>query len=318
MRGKHFSSPDSLASWRITPAHAGKTPRTTCSFSSGTDHPRACGENQLGEQLFQLLCGSPPRMRGKLNLQTWTKVTIRITPAHAGKTCSKLHRMSIVLDHPRACGENCVVQCPRACDRGSPPRMRGKLSRISRRSTKKRITPAHAGKTFMCNYSNMVDSDHPRACGENKGEKDMQELKIGSPPRMRGKRAGMDIDQATKRITPAHAGKTCRISHASAAIPDHPRACGENLGHHPAQAVCLGSPPRMRGKQSPPAASPALLRITPAHAGKTLASAAALALCPDHPRACGENMVELYAALRLDGSPPRMRGKRHPERAVPL
>ena len=65
--------------------------------------------------------------------------------------------------------------------------MRGKLTVLGIIDSKQRITPAHAGKTAGSWLSADERADHPRACGENKGEKDMQELKIGSPPRMRGK-----------------------------------------------------------------------------------------------------------------------------------
>ena len=86
MRGKHFSSPDSLASWRITPAHAGKTESGSERATGRADHPRACGENFPGSRGAVRKGGSPPRMRGKLNLKILVIIHLRITPAHAGKT----------------------------------------------------------------------------------------------------------------------------------------------------------------------------------------------------------------------------------------
>ena len=71
---------------RITPAHAGNTPRIQGQNASHRDHPRACGEycvnlNQVGNVL-----GSPPRMRGIQNgRKVWCK-SAGITPAHAGNT----------------------------------------------------------------------------------------------------------------------------------------------------------------------------------------------------------------------------------------
>ena len=49
-------------------------------------------------------------------------------------------------------------------------------------------------------------------------------------------------------ITPAHAGKTVRISNPYGAMKDHPRACGENLHLRCREKRGNGSPPRMRGK----------------------------------------------------------------------
>jgi hypothetical protein len=71
---------------RITPALAGKTHTDIFPASVRTDHPRACGENFRIERYVCLYCGSPPRLRGKLNLLKQIAAGERITPALAGKT----------------------------------------------------------------------------------------------------------------------------------------------------------------------------------------------------------------------------------------
>ena len=71
-----------------------------------------------------------------------------------------------------------------------------------------RITPAHAGKTLLQSKICLSSADHPRACGENSVFLRLQPLHLGSPPRMRGKPIVERDTVATKRITPAHAGKT--------------------------------------------------------------------------------------------------------------
>ena len=134
----------------------------------------------------------------------------------------------------------------------------------------KRITLAHAGKTFRVGSNIGGVPDHPRSCGENAslnqvlrinagspracGENfnavSFYDYKKGSPPRMRGKPAVqlMRIDDAG--ITPARAGKTCYSVSQNMATKDHPRACGENLYVFFMGNQCGGSPPRVRGKQS--------------------------------------------------------------------
>ena len=92
---------------RITPAHAGKTNAFCCSVCAGSDHPRACGENSGCVKLQRRTNGSPPRMRGKPLKAVLYLHTLRITPAHAGKTYGLLVVASGCADHPRACGENC-------------------------------------------------------------------------------------------------------------------------------------------------------------------------------------------------------------------
>ena len=55
-----------------------------------------------------------------------------------------------------------------------------------------------------------------------------------------------------------------------AALPDHPRRCGENITDVQTGYSRQGSPPQVRGKQHDLAIELADRRITPAGAGKTL------------------------------------------------
>ena len=70
----------------------------------------------------------------------------------------------------------------------------------------------------------------------------------GSPPRMRGKRTVMGVDDAGRRITPADAGKTEYRLQQQNILWDHPRGCGENIYCRIEGEDAAGSPPRMRGK----------------------------------------------------------------------
>ena len=72
-----------------------------------------------------------------------------------------------------------------------------------------------------------------------------------------------------RRITPADAGKTDRITSEWSEREDHPRGCGENRTHQCGDSNYPGSPPRMRGKPDEVTAYQAETRITPADAGKT-------------------------------------------------
>ena len=85
--------------------------------------------------------------------------------------------------------------------------------------------------------------------------------------------------------------------------------CGEKTHTFMHLSTELGSPPRVRGKDYLPHPARALLRITPACAGK---SGAALTCPPetrDHPRVCGEKQTKLLRRQLPQGSPPRVRGK---------
>ena len=187
--------------------------------------------------------------------------------------------------------------------------MRGKPARHDGALREGGITPAHAGKTQNHSSIPMLHWDHPRACGENPFLIFASKVFIGSPPRMRGKLASALSTLETDRITPAHAGKTNMSLPIPAVFKDHPRACGENGLETSVKAATIGSPPRMRGKRTGNKRQGSHDRITPAHAGKTLTAPPQEHSAKDHPRACGENFIDVETDFHETGSPPRMRGK---------
>ena len=65
--------------------------------------------------------------------------------------------------------------------------MRGKAYERWESFRTKGITPAHAGKSFENFLEVLQEKDHPRTCGEKKMQRQLAELKRGSPPHMRGK-----------------------------------------------------------------------------------------------------------------------------------
>ena len=137
--------------------------------------------------------GSPPPMRGKDAQRALKCHCHRITPAYAGKSNPDAGTQHTSKDHPRLCGEKALYGRAATLGRGSPPPMRGKVSRKTCRSCHLRITPAYAGKSFIM------------AMEKNKVK--------GSPPPMRGKAETPDRKQAAERITPAYAGKSICIRH---------------------------------------------------------------------------------------------------------
>ena len=152
-----------------------------------------CGENALLISCAPRTLGSPPRVRGKLKLYFWLFGSMRITPACAGKTSSRLFRIPYHWDHPRVCGEN-FLRLPLLCIfLGSPPRVRGKHRFTSIQHTSVRITPACAGKTYEMGKCDCECGDHPRVCGENLIYTVRTRANIGSPPRVRGKHFGNGV-----------------------------------------------------------------------------------------------------------------------------
>ena len=166
MRGKVDGKADGAAIPRITPAHAGKRSKIKCLRFPDRDHPRACGEKWTSDDFTVGSQGSPPRMRGKVEVPEISRTPTRITPAHAGKSVQIMPLKARQRDHPRACGEKAGRIILRGQKKGSPPRMRGKALQLVTGLAEGRITPAHAGKSpSMCRRPAPC-WDHPRACGE--------------------------------------------------------------------------------------------------------------------------------------------------------
>ena len=208
-------------------------------------------------------------MRGKLGQKTPTVIIVGITPAGAGKTQLPECTINPNEDHPRRCGENVITCISGAGISGSPPQVRGKHYWAYFWAFAPGITPAGAGKTRSRSGHGGVWQDHPRGCGENSSSTASTISSRGSPPRMRGKLMQQSTVALDRRITPADAGKTWSSPPSPCARGDHPRGCGENQAFPLFWACPLGSPPRMRGKQSYIPYRFLGHGITPADAGKT-------------------------------------------------
>ena len=169
VRGKHDDLAAGLDPSGLIPACAGKTEPTTTRFSSGSAHPRVCGENQAALHGAQAVGGSSPRVRGKPSSRARSAHDSGLIPACAGKTPARCGQAALPPAHPRVCGENAVHSLIGPAHPGSSPRVRGKQHRGRPILTRRGLIPACAGKTVR------VRHPHPSA--------------LGSSPRVRGKPA---------------------------------------------------------------------------------------------------------------------------------
>ena len=147
MRGKAKNRCRSCPLTRITPACAGKSAKAKVDEACNKDHPRVCGEKALSTFSSRKNSGSPPRVRGKVQLQPWQPTALGITPAYAGKRRPISSYVLLLWDHPRVCGEKPGGRLRELVYPGSPPRMRGKDGRTSTGGLDVGITPACAGKS---------------------------------------------------------------------------------------------------------------------------------------------------------------------------
>ena len=124
-RGTVQRQPQRGHSHRFIPAHAGNratAPRTT---TTRAVHPRARGEQRLHRWCGPTKNGSSPRTRGTVQAVHTLQVAGRFIPAHAGNRL--WHRSQALRGavHPRARGEQKLVDYAPGGITGSSPRTRG-------------------------------------------------------------------------------------------------------------------------------------------------------------------------------------------------
>ena len=211
--------------------------------------------------------------------------------------------------HPRSRGENILPALEPLGGVGSSPLTRGKPAEWDGGGVRVGLIPAHAGKTHCPAPPCRSHRAHPRSRGENHPRLPHECGGRGSSPLTRGKPLdGLGL-QRVLGLIPAHAGKTAWRSCPTCRGRAHPRSRGENLLEGLNRVVGLGSSPLTRGKQRWNAGRIPILRLIPAHAGKTPRGRTLNSATWAHPRSRGENSRSTVMPRSLTGSSPLTRGK---------
>ena len=146
-RGKPFGSVPNVVMSGLIPAHAGKTGDCRAYPACSTAHPRSRGENSPPLPLLTPRRGSSPLTRGKQASTACQARRSRLIPAHAGKTGTRDRPLPRGPAHPRSRGENQCLKSLTPWKTGSSPLTRGKRLGRRRLRARRRLIPAHAGKT---------------------------------------------------------------------------------------------------------------------------------------------------------------------------
>ena len=174
--------------------------------------------------------GSSPLTRGKPRAGCLLVARDRLIPAHAGKTCGAPTSEARTTAHPRSRGENHRCRAEILARAGSSPLTRGKPAFSPRDQVKRGLIPAHAGKTAESAHPACPRPAHPRSRGENLSDEAEYQWRVGSSPLTRGKRIPYHAQWASRRLIPAHAGKTAKNGIRRRRVAAHPRSRGENDG----------------------------------------------------------------------------------------
>ncbi len=182
------------------------------------------------------------------------------------------------------------IDCGVQARSGSSPRVRGTRQHAEQVGPELRFIPARAGNAWTRCWALVAEPVHPRACGERLLGPGTAEMHTGSSPRVRGTLATEVAGRQMVRFIPARAGNASTSPRAPAAVPVHPRACGERCTAKTGVFLRFGSSPRVRGTLARHRRSRKFRQV--------------------HPRACGERSVRASASQCSVGSSPRVRGTR--------
>ena len=197
-----------LSSFRLIPAHAGKTTVAALALHGNAAHPRSRGENEDEYGIDPMDSGSSPLTRGKRAHFFTFFAGERLIPAHAGKTCPRTRPCAKCAAHPRSRGENPRAGALAAPEAGSSPLTRGKRARAAHLRAAHGLIPAHAGKTVTHGPPPRPPAAHPRSRGENETAGRRKDRPSGSSPLTRGKLRAEANNDTNAGLIPAHAGKT--------------------------------------------------------------------------------------------------------------
>ena len=156
--------------------------------------------------------------------------------------------------------------------------------------------------------SNGLQRDHPRSCGDHTQPERASRHPTGSSPLVRGPLESLPVEAPDFGIIPARAGTTRRASGIRSCSWDHPRSCGDHTVPPRKSTLTWGSSPLVRGPLLQHLLHKLHRGIIPARAGTTRLTRPRCRLDGDHPRSCGDHVVELSNGQNSVGSSPLVRG----------
>jgi len=172
------------------------------------------------------------------------------------------------------------------------------------------LIPACAGQTEGVKAAGAAAGAHPRVCGADEDDNVGVVNSIGSSPRVRGRLMGSIGFPSWWGLIPACAGQTRTWWRCQPLRRAHPRVCGADKGGTCHVERPGGSSPRVRGRLSPASISCPVSGLIPACAGQTRLPRTSGAAPGAHPRVCGADLTDGGTANTLEGSSPRVRGRR--------
>ena len=171
-----------------------------------------------------------------------------------------------------------------------------------------RFIPACAGNSNNLIIPQLVNTVHPRVCGEQVIVCGRVTRRCGSSPRVRGTASEWGTRTKQVRFIPACAGNSSPDLFRARLFSVHPRVCGEQSNRFARHWASDGSSPRVRGTDFVRCFCCCSWRFIPACAGNRLFFVLVKLVITVHPRVCGEQQLVVPKNTSISGSSPRVRG----------
>ena len=148
VRGRPVGGGDCAGRCGLIPAGAGQTSDAHAAHAPTRAHPRGCGADRSRHLDSSFQAGSSPRVRGRRENGEQPISLHGLIPAGAGQTKEPYPGAYQRQAHPRGCGADILNWLFDHNDKGSSPRVRGRLPRGARPLQGLGLIPAGAGQTF--------------------------------------------------------------------------------------------------------------------------------------------------------------------------
>ena len=207
------------------------------------------------------------------------------------------------------CGADTLTRSFHLSTVGSPPRVRSRRPPAVADAISSGITSACAEQTTYPPPELRAAKDHLRVCGADHVVPDCITWGMGSPPRVRSRRAVARGNSRCPGITSACAEQTRRHHLTHRQAWDHLRVCGADNTTVTNKAAETGSPPRVRSRRVQHRRARQQDGITSACAEQTRSMPQPCAAKRDHLRVCGADLRSGWRSGGDRGSPPRVRSR---------
>ena len=171
-------------------------------------------------------------------------------------------------------------------------------------------SPRVRGRPLPCRRATPGSGAHPRGCGADKLGEAIDDFGLGSSPRVRGRQRPVINGSTRGGLIPAGAGQTSPRPVRLLRRWAHPRGCGADKPGLGTGARMAGSSPRVRGRPLASLISSGAIRLIPAGAGQTAPTWRQSSHPRAHPRGCGADGDAARGEEAVQGSSPRVRGRR--------